>query len=253
MLMRSLQNEPVNQIRQIFNDVLAARQASPPETETKAPSVMGTPHVDAPELARLIRHELSPPIGWIRRAGNKEIEEFPKSGTNDAVNRLERRVDAIVALIKADSPLELVSVDLEDVLRGTWPDFATTPSFSPAQELIGRRPNIQTDLGLFELILSNVYQNAVDASNELEDPPPVSVAWSEVDGRFWVRVSNAFRGSQFDVQDVEAAGISTKAGHQGIGISLVQSASARLAYGFRVTGQSGVATFTLTGEVAVNA
>jgi len=252
ILMRSLQKEPVNQIRQIFNDVLATRQTAQLQTDVGASSAAVAAQVAIPELARLIRHELSPPIGWIRRAGNREIEDFPRSSTNDALNRLERRVDAIIALIKSDSALDLVTVSLESLLRDSWPDFTKSATFSPAQELLGRQPDIETDVGLFELILSNAYQNAIDASNELTDPPPISVSWSEVGGRFWIRISNGFSGNQFDIQDVQATGISTKVGHQGIGISLIKTATSRLKYGFRVTGQSGLATFTLTGGLSVN-
>lgn len=251
VLMRSLQREPVNQIRQIFNDVLESRQASQMRSDVTEGSHPSTAQVAIPELARLIRHELSPPIGWIRRAGTREIDNFPRSATNDALNRLERRVDAIIALIKSDSALEPSNVGLESLLRSSWPDFTSSPRFTPAQDLFGREPMIETDIGLFELILSNAYQNAIDASSEIGDPTDISISWSEVGGRFWVRVSNGFSGSHFDIQDVQATGISTKAGHQGIGISLIKTATSRLGYGFRVNGQSGVATFTLTGGVRI--
>src|SRR4051812_23556898 len=100
------------------------------------------------------------------------------------------------------------------MVRDSWPDITSAPRFSPAPDLVGRRVNIQTDIGLFEMLLANAYQNAIDAALEVEDAAPISISWSEVGGRFWIRVSNAFSGSQFDIQDVQATGISTKTGHQ---------------------------------------
>lgn len=249
ILMKVLQNEPVPQIRRIFNDVIDARQSVAPSTEGLVAAAV--PQSSIPDLARLIRHELSPPVGWIRRAGTREIADFPRSATNDALNRLDRRIDALIALIKSDAALEPTECDLEKLLRDCWPDFTSPPVFTAAPDLAGRRAFIQTDVGLFELLLANAYQNAIDASVEVKNAPQIAISWSQVGGRFWVRITNAFAGSQFDIKDVEATGITTKVGHQGVGISLIKTAAVRMGYGFRVTGRSGSATFTLTGGVGL--
>ncbi|MBW0282845.1 hypothetical protein ATN38_24320 [Rhodococcus sp. FH8] len=248
VLMRAMQRESVPQIRQVFNDVLAAR-------ETLTDSASSNPSGEEsslmqrqiPELARLIRHELSPPIGWIRKAGGREIAHFQRSSTSDAVNRLERRIDALIALIREGSDLDLVECGLERTLRECWPDMTAEPMFIPAPDLAGRPALIHTDLGLFEILLANAYQNAIDASLEVDEPRSIEVSWSVVGDRFWVRISNPFAGTQFDVRDVETTGISSKSGHQGIGVSLIKTAAEKLGYGFKIAGRSGVATFTLTG------
>lgn len=248
VLMRAIQRETVPQIRQLLNDVLLARDAlhhaDRSNTGRDSPDV--SDHV--PELARLIRHELSPPIGWIRKAANLEISEFSRSRTGDAVNRLDRRIDALVSLIREGSALDLAPYDLEQTLRDCWPDMTGVPSaFSPSSELGGGRTEITTDLGLLEILLANIYQNAIDAAIECDDDRPVEVSWSAVGDRFWIRVSNPFAGSQFNIEDVETKGISTKSGHQGIGMALIKTAADRLGYGFRVAGRAGVATFSLSG------
>lgn len=236
------------QIRQVFNDILTARESLTNATlSDSASQELPSKHGYVPELARLIRHELSPPIGWIRKAGSREITGFQRSATNDAVNRLERRIDALIALIREGSDLDLVECDLERTLRDCWPDLTVAPNFVPAPDLAGQPAIIFTDIGLFEILLANVYQNAIDASLEMEEERPIEVSWSLVGERFWVRVSNAFAGTQFDIQDVETTGISSKSGHQGIGLALIKTATEKLSYGFKIAGRSGVATFTLTG------
>ena len=249
ILMRAMQRETVPQIRQLFNDVLLARDSlASPRSVTPA-YAGGSDHGNVPELARLIRHELSPPIGWIRKAAGAEVGEYPRSRTNDAINRLERRLDALVALIRKESDLELSECDLERALREFWPDMTAEATFSVAPDLGGRPASLTTDIGLLEILLANVYQNAIDAALESGDDRRIEVSWSVVGERFWVRVSNPFSGAQFDVQDVETTGISTKSGHQGIGMSLIKTAAEKLGYGFRIAGRSGLATFTLTGGI----
>lgn len=246
-LMRAMQRETVPQIRQLFNDALIQREAVRANSNTKAPDGVPPNYSPVPELARLIRHELSPAIGWIKRAANREIVNFQRSATIDALNRLERRIDSLVSLIRADSVLEFDDCNLETLLRQCWPDFAADVLFTPADDLLGKPARIRTDVGLFEVLLANAYQNAIDASSESSDQREISVTWSVVGDRFWVRITNSFNGTQFDIQDVETTGISTKSGHQGIGIALIKTAADRLGYGFRVAGRSGIATFTLTG------
>lgn len=249
VLMRAMQRESVPQIRQVLNDVLAARESLSNATRSGSVSQeLSSRTGPVPELARLIRHELSPPVGWIRKAGSREIKDFQRSATNDAINRLERRIDALIALIREGSDLDLTECNLERTLQDCWPDLTATPSFVPAPDLAGRPAMIVTDIGLLEVLLANVYQNAIDASLEMEDGRSIEVSWSIVGERFWVRVSNPFAGKQFDVQDVETTGISTKSGHQGIGLALIKTASEKLGYGFKIAGRSGVATFTLTGK-----
>lgn len=248
VLMRAMQRETVPQIRQVFNDVLSVREkltnAAPLDPSADE---LSSAQRQIPELARLIRHELSPPIGWIRKAGGREIDDFPRSSTSDAVNRLERRIDALIALIREGSDLDLVECNLERTLRECWPDMTAPPIFMPAPDLAGRSAIIDTDMGLFEILMANVYQNAIDASLEVEEPRPIEVSWSVVGEKFWVRISNPFAGTQFDVRDVETTGISSKSGHQGIGVSLIKTASEKLGYGFKIVGRSGIATFTITG------
>lgn len=248
VLMRAMQRESVPQIRQVFNDVLAVREtitnAAPSDSSDDE---LSSGQRQIPELARLIRHELSPPIGWIRKAGGREIDSFQRSSTSDAINRLERRIDALIALIRDGSDLDLVECNLERTLRECWPDMTAAPNFVAGSDLAGRSAVIRTDMGLFEILLANAYQNAIDASQESGGPQSVEVSWSVVGDRFWVRISNPFAGTQFDVRDVETTGISSKSGHQGIGVSLVKTASEKLGYGFNIVGRGGVATFTLTG------
>ena len=105
-LMQALQDETVPRLRQTLVQVLEMRQRSQTagdslREDTKGAeegAVVSGEHVD---LAALIRHELSPAVGWIRLAADDEIPNFGSSATNDAVRKLQRRIDGLVAIVKA--------------------------------------------------------------------------------------------------------------------------------------------------------
>ena len=69
--------------------------------------------------------------------------------------------------------------------------------------------------------------------------------------RFWVRITNPFRGESFDLSDVALSGLSSKASGRGQGLAVMASAAERLGFAFGLEGRSGVATLTLTGALEV--
>jgi hypothetical protein len=108
---------------------------------------------------------------------------------------------------------------------------------------------IETDDSLFTLLLSNAYQNAIEASKERDGYATVNVVWGTTPERFWVRISNPFAGNSFSLDHVLRVGLTSKAAHQGQGVTLMRSAATRLGLAFQIEGQSGLATLTLTGRM----
>ncbi|MEQ4567469.1 GHKL domain-containing protein [Paenarthrobacter sp. CAP02] len=249
-LMRALQFETVPQIRRALNNVLEARQRRREDSKPSKPESSMMPVVEPSlDIAALIRHELSPAIGWIRLAGDKEIGEFEKSETDRAVKKLQRRIDGLIALIKQAGDLNLQRICLVDALVECWPDPASRPRVRP--EIDPQRNEISTDSSLFTLLMSNIYQNAIDASRESEGSPSVDVSWGVTSERFWVRISNPFVGAKFTLADILQVGVSTKAAHQGHGVALIVTVASRLDLDFDIFGSSGLAAATLSGKISV--
>lgn len=254
--MRALQTETVPRLRSMLLQVLEQRQRSsgatkiqrpdaalPPEDRLSGPTTqLASEQVD---MAALIRHELSPAVGWIRLAADREIPNFGTSDTNEAVRKLQRRIDGLVAMIKAGEELNFRPVTIPNVLLDNWPDTRTTPNIEPP--LGYQNIDIITDEGLFALLLSNVYQNAIDASVDLVGEPRVHITWGYTERNYWVRITNPFGGDRFTLRDVVAVGNSSKASHQGQGLSLIQSVAARLRIAITLEGQSGIASFSMSG------
>lgn len=253
-LMQALQAENVPQIRRVLLQVLDYRKklagrssTGNPESHPAASEHVhqnpGAPsHVD---IAALIRHELSPAVGWIRLAADSEIESFALSKTNEAVRKLQRRIDGLVAIIKSGEELNLRRVSLPHVLTDNWPDAHSAPAIQPAADAASI--DIETDEGLFAVLLSNVFQNAIDASTDASGRTNVMITWGYTDQAYWVRVANPFKGDRFTLSDVIDIGSSSKMAHQGQGLSLVQAVADRLELAITLEGASGMASFTLSG------
>ena len=107
--------------------------------------------------------------------------------------------------------------------------------------------DIETDEGLFSILLSNVFQNAIDASLDTSGSPTVQISWGYTDLNYWVRITNPFRGERFVLDDVLAVGSTSKMSHQGQGLALVLMVAERLGISVTLEGQSGVASFALSG------
>lgn len=248
-LMRALQVETVPRVRKTLDDVLKARQTRPPGGVKAEPSSVTATEIEPNrvDLAGLIRHELSPAIGWIRLAADKEIPNFGGSETNSAIKKLQRRIDGLVTLIKEADGINSRRICLLDALMESWPEPASRPIFSPPHDPTD--VEIETDDSLFTLLLSNAYQNAIEASKERDGYATVNVVWGTTHERFWVRISNPFVGSSFSSEQVHRVGLTSKAAHQGQGVNLMRSAARRLGIVFHIEGQSGIATLTLTGRM----
>ncbi|MDP9164505.1 MAG: ATP-binding protein [Actinomycetota bacterium] len=253
-LMQALQVETVAQIRRTLLEVLDVRQrwsltSSRPADHVVAPKGAETalPTIGAGDIAALVRHELSPAVGWIKLAADAEISGgFAGSRTADAVRRLQLRIDGLVNLIKSRTQLTLTKVALPHALIDSWPDPRSKPKVTPdAREAT---IEIETDEGLFALLLSNIFQNAIDASVEATGAVSANVAWGFTDTNYWVRVTNPFLGERLSLAEVVTDGRSSKTGHQGKGLPLIRDVADRLGIVITLEGASGTASFTLTGE-----
>ncbi|WP_155770033.1 ATP-binding protein [Mycobacterium asiaticum] len=198
------------------------------------------------DIAALVRHELSPAVGWIRLAADSEIPSFATSKTNQAVRKLQRRIDGLVAMIKAGEPLNPRRLSLPHVLIDNWPDEHSRPLVTPTAE--EQRIDIETDEGLFSLLLSNIFQNAIDASVVATGAAQAHITWGYTGHDYWVRVANPFSGDRLTLKDVVHVGSSSKMAHQGQGLALIEAVSLRLGITIALEGASGTASFTFTGK-----
>jgi signal transduction histidine kinase len=250
-LMKALQVETIPRLRRGLNDALRTMKTGPQLVPVEAarvsndyPKQEGNPL----DVVGLIRHELSPAVGWIRLAADVEILDFDNSQTNVAVRRLQKRIDGLVALIKQSGSLAISRIVLGEALLYSWPDPEIAPVLIPEDDQ--GQLEVETDESLFYLVLANAYQNAIDASREATGKSDVSVAWGRLGDQFWIRMTNPFAGNSFTFESILGEGKSSKDSHQGKGVSLMQMATLRLGLSFKISGQSGLATARFSGRVS---
>lgn len=255
-LMNALQTETVPQVRRLLLQTLESRQGAA-ETSRRGlgavaqdtdplPADIDMAGSEQVDIAALVRHELSPAVGWIRLAAHSEIESFGTSKTNDAVRKLQRRINGLVAIIKSGEELNLHRFSLPHVLAENWPDTDTALVVTPSTD--EDAIDIETDEGLFAMLLSNVFQNAIDASVDATGKVSTQVAWGYTDQNYWVRVTNPFKGNRFSLADVLNIGNSSKMAHQGQGLSLIKMVAERLGLSVALEGASGTASFSMIGR-----
>lgn len=251
-LMQALQTETVPRVRTTLLVVLEKRKGlifprvnSSDHKDTRAdhPPRDLPDHVD---IAALIRHELSPAVGWISLAADDEIPDFESSKTQEAVNKLQRRINGLVAMIKSSQELNLRRLVLPQAIIDNWPDSLSAPEITPHSS--PARLEIETDEGLFSILLSNALQNAIDASRDAVGEPAAQISWGYTDQNYWVRIVNPFKGNQFTLADVVGVGSTSKPSHQGHGLSLVETVANRLGIAINLEGHSGTASFTISGK-----
>ena len=254
-LLKAIQVETVPRIRETLNEVLELRQRFGVRRDSKKNAVESArapveTEPTFPDIGRTIHHELEPAIGRIRSAANKEIPSFGASKTGRAIVKLVRRVEGLVALFKTRQELENQELDLGELVISSWPDPDGRPALSGSAE-VGSMP-IHTDEMLFCLLLTNAFQNALDAASEIGKTNEVRADWGLAGDRFWVTITNPFDGLRLDAFTVEGTGATTKMDHQGHGLSLMKVAAELLALTFELRGDSGIATFALAGSVRVD-
>lgn len=247
----ALQKESVPQIRKVLDRVILKRKALSPIDDShrsqSSSASLESGRFDAGEIASVVRHELSPPVGWIHLAAVDSVSEYENSELQRAIVRLERRIDGVVAFFRSHDTLQTSSIDLKEALVEAWPSNVPMPDVLCDEEVGG--VSLITDLPLLSILLSNVLRNAVDASIATCGEARITIEWGKSDRSFWLRVTNPFDGDHLNIGDVRDPGSTSKIRHQGRGMALITSISARLGFESELEGVNGSATFRLRGKI----
>lgn len=245
VLTGAIERETVPAVRHLLEAaVRRAQQDSEPASVYQPDAVpASTDILDA--LSGLIRHETEPIIGWIRRSAAREIGAgYQESETFKNIDLLRRRLLGLETLAAAHrlprySRASLVSL-IVDCQPNGFPDEVVEANG-------GDDDSIDTDPGLFSIIVGNALLNAQEASIGLPGAP-ILVRHGVSDRHFWVTVSNRFQGQAFEMEHVAQTGASTKDSHKGLGVSAMRMAADRLQYVFTLQANGGTVVFSLRGE-----
>lgn len=245
LLTNAIEEETVPAVRRLLE--AAARRAqqgsepTPVYQPDEAPA--STDILDA--LSGLIRHETEPIIGWIRRSAARDIGPgYQASETFRNIDLLRRRLLGLETLAAAHRLPRYSRASLLALIVDCQPDGFPD---EVVEANSGDDDSIDTDPGLFSIIVGNALLNAQEASTGLPGAP-ILVRHGVSDRHFWVTVTNRFQGQAFEMEHVAQTGASTKVSHKGLGVSAMRMAADRLQYGFTLQASGGTVVFSLRGE-----
>jgi signal transduction histidine kinase len=147
------------------------------------------------------------------------VPDYLRKRTHDAIERLDRLIEAIADLNRAASPSALVEFDLA-ALTIRLADACEDRS-GVKVEAVGPDPLlVNGDAKLVEMALGQGLRNAVEATAEAGNDQPVTVTWSAEDSRVTVSVGDRGPGlpKGFDRALREIATSKNKSSHHGLGL-----------------------------------
>jgi two-component system sensor histidine kinase QseC len=235
-------------VRQAFSHITREAQRLPHDGPPQAGQLASTPQelhpfVDAAHtalrtswelaqrerrLSRSVAHELRTPVAELRAASERALAQGDTNAllqgmtqVQHATDRMQRGIDALLALARFESGQELAQPDPLDVVLLLQQLSAALES----QHLQWQLPTeawVVCDAGMLERIVANLLHNAVEYGDA---GAPVSVRlWRN--GDWWLEVRN--RASQLHTDDVAHFGERHWRGqrdgdpqHAGVGLALV--------------------------------
>ena len=246
LLTEAIESETVQSVKRLL--VMATRRArdeqgSPVRAVEAPPAELEFDVLES--LSGLIRHETEPIVGWIRRSAAREIgEDFATSETFRNIDLLRRRLIGLESLAAAHRNPRFTRVSLAGLIDESQPDGF--PKDAIKLQTVDD-DSIDTDRGLFSIVVGNALLNAQEASAGLGGAATL-VAHGVSDQHFWVTVTNRFDGEAFEMEHVAETGASTKTSHKGLGVSAMRMAASRLQYEFTLRASGGTVRFALRGE-----
>lgn len=244
-LTNAIEEETVPAVRRLLEAAVRRAQQGSETTSVQRPELIhaSTEILDA--LSGLIRHETEPIIGWIRRSAAREIgARYEASETFRNIDLLRRRLLGLETLAAAHRLPRYSRASLLALIVDCQPEGFPE---QVVEANSGDGDSIDTDPGLFAIIVGNALLNAQEASAGLPGAP-ILVRHGVSDRHFWVTVTNRFQGQAFEMEHVAQTGASTKDSHKGLGVSAMRMAADRLQYGFTLQASGGTVVFSLRGE-----
>jgi len=182
------------------------------------------------DITQTIRHEISKTVGLLELHAISDVgrEAYEKSAILRDVRRLQDFLDVLARLNTASGTPRYEETDIGDVVaRATA--FATLPEgvtlvVATTDPVIAR-----TDVGFLCMAFENVLRNAAEAC--ADSAGTIVVSWGTTDRDVWIAVHDDGSGLALGYDQAKKPGTSTKEGHFGWGLVIVQRALASMGGG----------------------
>ncbi|MCC6070477.1 sensor histidine kinase [Massilia sp. GCM10020059] len=218
-----------------------------PAGETNTPSPELAHSRALKEVASALLHELEPLVGLLGVKIKKEIPNYEVSETKRQFEILRLYFHALSNLRLASEVTNVEDLDIGVVLQELLDE---TDNLGLDIQLLGTpRCIAHVDKGLIRIAAINGIRNAIESSVEARDSRPVGpilINWGETDADYWIAIIDDGVGLGRIEDPGRTLGRTSKAGHFGMGLSIVKQAMQALEGHLSVTSPEGKgATFEL--------
>lgn len=236
-LVRALKSESVPWIRRALEQGLqrARRKAGRSEQEGPLLAVPDLPEEDEPAASVLAKatervtedllHEISPLIGSLKSAANREWDGFKGSDTERILGQATRLMASLRTLNRAsEAPkfetLVLSEIVQEMIIASNAPD--TVRVLLEGSTALA----VEADRGKLEIAISNGLRNAFEAVESFSSMqrPTVTVAWGVTAVEVWLAIKDSGPGFPGENPDqYKRRGATAKVDHLGHGLALASA------------------------------
>ena len=173
-----------------------------------------------------VLHELDPAVGRIKVVAGETLgESFEGSALQGELNNLESLMVTFENWRKVEQEPVMRRVDVRYVVDSVILQIKSHFDSRIEMQLVSsEKISIQSDEQLLRIVLSNALRNAVDATLAIDEPKPIVVNYDITDKNFWMSVNDKGIGLPPNLTNLVRAKVSTKPGHKGMGLAIVDKA-----------------------------
>lgn len=237
LLARALNTESVPWIRRALDQALqrARRKAGRSVQEGPPPALPDQPEEDEPAASVLAKatervtedllHEISPLIGSLKSAANREWDGFKGSDTERILGQATRLMASLRTLNQASEAPRFETLVLAEIVQEV-----VTASNAPDSVRVLLEGSaalaVEADRGKLEIAISNGLRNAFEAVESFSgmQPPTVTVAWGVTAAEVWLAIKDS--GPGFPGENpgqYKRRGATGKVDHLGHGLALASA------------------------------
>ena len=190
--------------------------------------------IAAAEIARMVKHELSPLIGLLEFAMSREINQYPTSDSQVKLSQLKRRIEGIAKLSVLNEEPTIEQFDLAQLIRDEIKLVAEGDSRLLKNIILA---DISQEIWIFgprgwiEIVVSNALRNAVEAlpKGDTVAANGVQITAMELGNLLVINIAGIGNAVSREFRSAYQVGLSSKGGGRiGTGLVFISRISERL-------------------------
>lgn len=250
VLRRALQKETVSFVRRALETAIARAGSTHVDSGGEEPQDELPPdprlYSRAVEWATAtLLHEISPRLGEAKLAARRSVPNYEASDLKRRFDALDGILEAIGELQQASRSEAVTSVNLYGLIEEVWAEESLRNSCTlSAQGPLDSTATV--DRNRLRLAICNGLRNAMEVTVEAGRQDPIVATWGMTDVEFWITILDHGPGLASPAEAAFKIGSTTKVGHRGFGLAIVQQAMMTLGGTVNLSpGASGGARFEL--------